>query len=319
MKMMKKVLALVMAMALVLGMAVTTFAKAPGNDGVYGTADDRGTITVNGITAEDELTVTAYQIVKAQYGTDGTGSFSGYVPLYGDVNVDETTGNITVDQDDLNNILSDIRAESPSVDPVSYTMLSDDETSYSADVPVGTYLVVIEGAETKVYNPVVVSVSYTVTEGDNDLEEGSVDVTDGSAWVKVSDTPTIDKTVSDSNETNVNGNSANVGETVTYNVTINSIPNYGGDYPVLKVVDTLSAGLTYANTNDDPLTVKVGDTVLSVGTDYTLNVEGQMITVDFVVNGEYTLNKYAGQSAVITYKAEVNEQAVVMLTVIIMM
>lgn len=314
----KKLFAIVLSLAMIMGMSLTTFAKTPGEDNVYGTSDDRGTITVNGITQEEGITVTAYQIVEAQYDQT-TGAFTGYNALYDSI---DDSGDIVapddINQDTLNSILADIRGDNPTVDPArSFSMTSTDGTSYSATVPVGTYLVVIENAETKVYNPVVVSVSYINAAGGNDLSEGIVGISDNNnAWVKVSDVPSVDKSVSDADETNQNGNSVNVGDTVTYKVTIDPIPNYGGDHPVLNVVDTLSAGLTYANTEQDPLTVIVDgaagqDVTLVEGTDYTLTVNGQTITVDFVVNENYTLNNYVGESVVITYKATVNNNAVV--------
>ena len=74
MKRMKKILAMLLALTMVLGMGLT--AMAANEDGIIGTSDDRGTITVSGIEAQadDSLTVTAYQIVKAKY--ENNGSFS---------------------------------------------------------------------------------------------------------------------------------------------------------------------------------------------------------------------------------------------------
>lgn len=307
MKKIKKVLAMIMAMAMIMGLGMTAFAANPGDDDIVGTSDDTGIITVSGITAEPEITVTAYKIVDAVY--DANDNFTGYDARY-DV-IDDVTN---ISQDELNAIIADINSGDLTVPVISEEMNTTDETSYSAEVPVGTYLVMISGAETKVYNPVVVSVSYQNDEGVNIIDEGSVSViADGNAWVKVSGVPTVDKVIDDGTDDGVKGDSADIGDIVNYDVTISPIPNYGGDHPVLNVVDTLSAGLDY---EENSLTVKIvkadgTEIPLTNGTDYTLVTKGKTIAVDFVVGGEYTLNEYVGEAAVIEYQAKVTAAAVV--------
>lgn len=299
----KKVLAMLMASAMIMGTTVTAFAANSGADNIIGTNDDEGTITVSGLATEENLSVKAYQIVEATYDATNK-NFTGYNARYNVIDDVEDIG-----QDDLNSIIADINSVAPSVEIKEFNMTSTNETSYSAEVPVGTYLVMIEGAETKVYNPVVVSVSYQNNEGQNVIEEGAVNViVDGNAWVKVSNVPTIDKVIDDGTPDGTKGNSADIGDIVEYKVTIDPIPNYGGKHPVLNVVDTLSNGLDYV---EDSLVVQIDNTPLQKGTHYTLGVEGQNITVNFVVNGSYTLNDYVGKSAVITYNAEVTNAAVV--------
>ena len=78
MKKMKKVLAFLLAMVMVLGMSVTSLAA----DNKIGNADDVGSIKVQGITVEDGVTVKAYQIIKAKYDND---VFAGYELVYPDV------------------------------------------------------------------------------------------------------------------------------------------------------------------------------------------------------------------------------------------
>lgn len=325
MKKIKKLLALVMAMTMVLGMSVTVSAA----DTIVGNNDDTGVITIKGLTPEDGITVKAYKIIEAKYDL-GYGNFTGYDFLYEDV-VEETITDYEkdIDQDVLNEILADIHAENPLVTPQVYSMdkpVDGDGSVYQATVPVGSYLVVVEGAEAKVYNPVVISVSYVNEDGTTDLSEGIVGVSDpNNGWVKVSSVPTIDKTVSDTSgddETGVKGDSVNVGDNVTYTVTIDPIPNYGGDYPVLNVVDTLSDGLAFV---ENSLSVKVIDsetkeeTSLVSGTHYTFMSKDELAAqeetgtfkVDFVVDNEYMLNDYVGDKVVITYNATVTSNAVV--------
>ena len=313
MKRMKKLFALLMTLAMVMGLGITGFA-----DSIVGNSDDRGRISVSGITYEEGIEVTAYKIIEATY--DSNGNFSGYNSLYPNVITNDEIKSInatnpddrwSISQEELNTIYATITSSTSGVN-----MEYASGTTYTADnVEIGSYLVIITGAEAKVYNPVVVSVDYGYDRENNEntLNNGSVDVeASGHAWVKVSDVPGIEKTI-EAGETDVKGNSVNIGETVSYNVTINSIPNYGGDHPILNVVDNLSAGLTYVT---DSLEVNVENsdgekTLLTLNEDYTFTPEGQKLTVNFVVNGKYTLNDYFGQKVVITYSAKVNDKAVV--------
>lgn len=302
----KKVLAMLMASAMIMGTSVTAFAANSGTDHIVGTEDDMGTITVSGITPEEGIVVTAYKIVDATYDTNR--NFTGYQARY-----DAITDFENIEQENLNSIIADIKSAEPTVPVERQDMnATDGGASYTAEVSMGTYLVMIEGADTKVYNPVVVSVSYQNEDGENVIDDGSFDVTttieDGSAWVKVSDVPTVEKVIDDGTDDGTKGNSADIGDIVNYDVTINPIPNYGGDHPVLNVVDKLSTGLDYV---EDSLTVKIDGTALTADEDYKLTVDGQNITVDFVVGGSYTLNGYVGKEAVIEYQAKVTNAAAV--------
>ena len=295
MKKMKKLLAVLMTLVMVMGLGMTSLA-----DDVIGNADDTGTITVNGIDAESGLSVVAYQIIKADYEND---NFAGYSVVYPTVEpavvVDE---NITLEH--LNAIIA-----ADKVEGTTYSMTQSGD-SYVAEVPVGTYLVVVSNAETKIYNPMIVSVNYVNVDGKNAIVGDTIaTIADGNAWIKESGLPTFTKVEADvnGNTTNENayGNSINVGSDVAYTLTIGSVPYYGGSHPVFNVVDTLDASLTYKG----DLAVTVDGNALKEGKDYTLTVDGQVITVNFVVEGKYTLNGYQGKNVVITYKATLNDKA----------
>lgn len=318
MKRMKKILAMLMASTMVLGMAMTANAADPKNpDGIVGTEDDKGTITVSGIEAENGITVTAYPIVKATY--DGNSNFNGYDVVYDSVNpvidLEKTYSNgaVEIGLDHLNAIIAAKNTQDAVV-------MTSQNGTYTADVPVGAYLVEVSGAEAKVYSPIVVSVNYQNKDGDNAINGGAVNViADGNAWIKESDVPTFTKTERDVSgdktaETDF-GNSVNVGSEIEYTLTIKPIPYYGGAHPVLNIVDTLDEGLTYV---EGSLTVGLEQQPLSEGgfeanKDYTFtkSPDGKTLTVDFVVGGNYTLNDYAdpANSIVITYKATLNENA----------
>lgn len=329
MKKMKKVLAFLLAMVMVLGMSVTSLAA----DNKIGNADDVGNIKVQGITVEDGVTVKAYQIIKAKYDND---VFAGYELVYPDVEGADITltdkdgkpVNVEITEAQLSKLaayLTDEETTLPDDAVVRDMTLGADGTATANDLPVGSYLVMIEGAETKVYNPTVVSIYYVNADGTgNTLDEGELNiVSTENAWVKVSDAPHVEKWMLEDDET-IKGNTVNIGDEVEFMVPVTPIPNYGGEYPVFNVVDTLDKGLAL-NQVDGAAALAVyvsggsgldsgfGTDMLSKDTDYTLTtdtVEGRtVITVDFVVNGAYTLNDYVGKDLVIMYTATLTADA----------
>lgn len=335
MKKFKKILAIVLSMVMVLGMGVTAFAEDGEADGgtpgknVIGDSDDTGEIKVSGIAYEENnnVTVTAYQIIKANY--DNGGSFSGYANVYADSGiVIGTSGEaIQIAEANLTAILDNHINKSDVAEDTTYSMTLSEQGEATATVPVGSYLIVIKGAETKVYSAAVASLyyGYDTDENGNVIEGGELNLVSADGWVKVNDAPSVDKNIVKDSDT-VKGDSANIGDTIQYQVEIDPVPYYGGTYPVLNVVDTLSKGLTYTGTTEDNnVTVKVGDKELVKGTDYTVTVSATtdgkaVISVDFVVDGykeaqaaegktvpnNYTLNEYAGKKVVISYSAVLN-------------
>lgn len=127
--------------------------------------------------------------------------------------------------------------------------------------------------------------------------------------------PTVDKTVAGDqglNENN-NGGSANVGDTLTYTLT-SKVPDMTGyDSYVFKFVDTLSNGLSLLASSDTGVTVKIGaNSELIQGTDFTVTVSGQQLTVDlsdYLTKNKSKLN--AGDPITVTYEAKVKADAVV--------
>lgn len=280
-----------MAAAMIMGLGITTMA-APntGGDGKFGTSDDTATISVSGV--EHGCTVKAYQIIKAKYENTG-GQFSGYEAMYvTDPAISITPGaSVTITQDQMDQLEKMTLDEA---EPV--TMNWKEATStYEADVAPGTYLVRVTDSETHIYNTMVVSVYYTET----GLDEEPLNVTNVEA--KKIEHPDLTKKVD-----GVDGNSAEIGDTVNYEITVNPIPHYSGNYPVFNIEDKLSAGLTYV---EGSLKVEVEDSGEING--YESSVSGQTITIDFVTDDGYILNDYTGKSMTITYSATVNGSATV--------
>lgn len=121
MKKMKKILSVVLTLAMVLGMSVTTFAE---QNNIIGDNDDKGTITIQGFeTVEGKdtdgntvwnlptnLKIEAYQIIKAVYANNQTfddndegqddGSFSGYKVVYDKTTLGVNDDDLVIDIDD---------------------------------------------------------------------------------------------------------------------------------------------------------------------------------------------------------------------------
>lgn len=302
----KKIGALLVAAVMVLSMCTAAFADA-GNDGIIGTADDTGKITVEKVDDEEGVSVSAYPIALAKYENN---TFSGYEK--------KVTNDLTLEQPteaQLMAIFEEVKDNTNNW--LSLSKDSEDSTKWSRDnCKVGMYLVKVSGSEAHSYNLAVVSVSYVNKNGSNAIDEGStnMELKNGVTKVKKSSAPTVDKQIKVSDTTTTKGNTVNIGDKVPYVVTINPIPYYAGKHPVLNVEDILSAGLTL-----DKASVKVqikdGNTVSDLDSaKYDIVKEHNKLAVNFVKtdvegNKNYTLNEFEGKEVVITYEATVNNNA----------
>ena len=337
MKKMKKFLAVILSLSMILGMSITSFAAEGGNAGTdkkIGTSDDTATITVRNV--DSATSVTAYPFIKATYGkNDNNTDFKGYEVLDAFASVDPAIEATTKDDKTLEykltqSQISQIRSEltdSSEKYVMNQTQGEDGEGTgtYTADVPIGAYLVVVEGSETSTYNAMVVSAYYKTEDVDGETNN-IIEMKNAAAEAKKSTEPSLDKKITGLNgDVNVNGtekgNSVNLGDVLTYTVTIGNIPSYTGAYPVFNVTDTLSSGLKYVANS---LKVKADTTELAEETYYTLtssNTEnGNKLSLDFVKEGyadsqdpkpenDYTLDKCAGKTLTLTYQVEVTDAA----------
>lgn len=327
MKKLKKILSIVLTLAMVLGMSVTTWA-AENPDGRVGTSDDKGDIVIKNV--EKDVNVSLYKIVEATYDTNG--NFSGY-----------TTTNATyeailkgeaekVDYSALANINADVinALGAAKVEATKVTMgtpiysKTQDETDTTKELGtytceslgVGMYLVVLSGAESTIYNYAVASIYYTVEDDDNVLVDGNTEnkalnILDATIVAKASDHPTVEKTAKENGTVT---NSVDIGDKVDYEVVIEPVPYYAGSNPVLKVEDTLSDGLSLDTEAGIVVTAfKQGQetegTTLNPTVDLKETTPHQKIKVNFVENGAYLLNEYAGGKVVIKYSAILNNNA----------
>lgn len=333
MKKFKKILALALSLAMVLGMSVTTFAatKADGKT-EFGTEGDKGSIEIAGIAKEDGINIALYPVVEAVYDTQ-TKVFLRYDVAKGaDGNAlytlnKDADGNYIIDQDALDAIGTTAQTSGTALTGVNWTYDETDKVYKTTTdcVPVGMYLVVITGAETKIYNYAVASLYYTVEEGENAVGGGTLTLKNANAIVKVSSHPDVNKTAKDAAEDGKVVTSADIGDLIYYTLPITNVPYYGGDNPVLNLVDTLSDGLSFQESSLAVKTTAADGTAVTLnkGTDYTLTVgptkdaEGNFvltagqIKIDFVVGDQYKLNDYAGKTVTVTYAARLNEHAAI--------
>ena len=302
----KKIGALLVAAVMVLSMCTAAFADDV-DDGIIGTADDKGKITVENVDDENGVSVSAYPIALAKYENN---TFIGY-----EKKVSTGFELESPKEDQLKAIFEEVKDNN---NWLPLTKDTDVKTTWSREnCQVGMYLVKVSGSESYSYNLAVVSVSYTNKDGNSyKIEDGKTDMElkNGVTKVKKSSAPTVDKQIKVSDTTTTKGNTVNIGDKVLYVVTINPIPYYAGKHPVLNVEDILSAGLTL-----DKASVKVqikdGNTVSDLDSaKYDIVKENNKLAVNFVKtdvagNKNYTLNEFEGKEVVITYEATVNNNA----------
>ena len=326
MKKMKKILAMLLALTMVLGMGLTAMAEDKKPEKI-----DTATATIEGI-KEDPATIKLYQLVDAEYNEKGLTGYSldnnlttadladFYNPTYTEIMNISKKNLVEYSQleDATPNAITWTK-EKTSNEPAIY--------SYSTSLEAGMYLVKIIGSGDVVYNPMIISIGYDAKKAGNSntLTPGSVDATSG--WelqdavvaVKSSQisltkegTDSTPETAGNTDDTNVK-----VGDAVNYTVTT-TIPSYSAQYTkvTFDVTDKLVNGLTYANAegiNTTPV-VKVNNVALTANTDYTLTFanDGKSFTISF---NEAYVKSLAGKTeaereVVITYEAYLTADAI---------
>lgn len=283
MKHTRRIASLLLALVMVFAMATTAMA-ADHDSGKGGSA----TITVN--SAEASNTYKIYKVFNAK--SDGTSTNISYQLVSGKTTAPDgfsvdAAGNVSYNGSNTELTATDIEKIASYVnetDLVATVTTSVGETSFK-----------VTGLEYGYYY-------ITTTTG----SLVTVDSTNPSATVNDKNTPpTIEKKVNGEDSV-----TAKIGEKVTYTVTVKA--HKGATNYVFH--DQMTAGLTL-DTTTEPV-VKVGETSLTQGTDYTLtkfqnetNDDVDDITITFTKT--YLDSISADTDIVITYYATVNENAVI--------
>lgn len=331
----------------------------------YPTKDDKATITVNGF-VDDQVNadnVYAYQIVKALYNQNGQTGFSGYIAMVDVIDVenpvpvtslfDASDNPIYPNSTQIAELAENNDILSSSKNPGQYKMtkgtVGDDGTvAFTAEVPVGEYLILAKSKDQEtIYNPMVVSVYYTVDANGNEVvatkpisanEWWGLATID--AYVKTS-TPTVLKEIVDNSRHNPasdsgkHGDDHAIGDTVDFKIT-SMIPSYSAMFEntdgvettikpiVYNITDTMEAGLSYDSATG--VTVKVGSTEFTAATGtsevvkndnndslaFTYNVvkddDNKVIGYKLVFAQDFIL-AHDNETVTVTYKAEITDAA----------
>ena len=334
MKKLKKLVGLVLALAMVMGLTVTSFAA------------DSYTITINNST--DGYVYTAYQIfdgdlsyeyeeyTQSSAPTDGTqlytydSSTDTYTEAaYADV------GTFYVRNTVLSNITWGNGITEAGIAAVKAKYNTDDAAEVAAKITteaeaeafakvIGSY--VTNGtASTDVGDTYTISVgeagyyliaNTTVPEKDSAYTSYILEVVDNVTVDPKSDIPSLDKTVSDINDSDnstVQGDTDSadydIGDAVPFTLTATLPTNYS-DYSSYKLVfhDTMSSGLTF---NSNSVKVTIDDTKIdSSNYSVTPTTDTAGITsVTITFNDLKTTAATASSKVVVTYTATLNEEA----------
>ena len=154
MKRFKKVFAVILSLAMVLGMSLTSFAADP----------NPAPIEINGITKEGEtnnIKVFAYKIINY----DPVGK---YVPVVKDSIDTDANGQLTPTGENIQALFYEHLNELGT--PVEITDFTENNGEYTytfdpkdleGNAVVGSWMIVVDGATKYVYNPAIVSISQT--------------------------------------------------------------------------------------------------------------------------------------------------------------
>ena len=310
MKRTKKIFAMLLAFTMILGMTLTASAETTT---ATPSSNDKLKISATNI-EEADVTVTAYQIVEANYTENGFTGYSWAVGC-GFANTKEVfvNGVLNLSDTELAALTSKIS------DLSSFEMEKDtntDTTYVSKEkLEAGTYMILVTGSASTIYNPMIASVYYKVdgtgiaTDAVNATDKWSLETKN--AYAK-SDKPSVDKVIVKADDIEVKGDDGAYNENINFKVT-GVIPSYSKQYTTVNynIVDTLSTGLSFVSNekdvivkveSDEPTTeiVKAGDDT------YSVTISGQIMTIAFA--SDYI--KANGLKEVeVTYVAKINENA----------
>lgn len=314
-----------LAMALTMLLSVNVSADW----GVPPTDSDTGEIKVTNVKNETGVTVKAYKIVEGDYitgggirgykWTSGVKTLSGFETKDAFV-VTDGEKNLNLSAADMATLAAAARKGSlgDAIEMTSGSPDSNNKVTYTgSNLGVGTYLVLVEGSSATVYNPMLVSIYYTVDgKFKNEVSaEDSWQIGNSNSYAKSSEPEITKEIISDNRQAGTGegkGDDAGIGDTMTFEVTA-TIPDYtSGQYtnPVVKVSDVLPAGLTYV-----PATMNVvikGGSELSENTDYTLvtTTSGDNSGGGFTVTlNNNTIINNPQKTVLIHYSAKVNDKA----------
>ena len=299
MKALKKSFALLLALMMVLALGTTAFAA------------ESYSITVKNPNTSISMAgnvYSAYKLFNVTYSdvTETSGNYA-YTVTEEFKDFEYTVGDNTYEGESLIAYLATLSDNAEALDTFAEAALK-----YAKDNSIAAAGSVTAGAGATEATISVPSAGYYLVAGSATAPDNqtvvaacSLTTTDPTAEVTVkADVPSIEKKIVEG-DTLVPANTASIGDTVTFQLS-SKVPNMKGYEKYFFVMnDTLSEGLTY--NGNDTMTVKIGDTTLTRDTDYTVEANGQNITIIFKNFIQY--KEQAGAAVTVTYSATLNEKA----------
>lgn len=299
-----KVLALCLAMVMMLSMSITSFA--------LDLATDKGSITVNGLSSDNDATVTAYKVIDINFDatnqqpvepvytwTDEMAAWFADAGAQYDAYIDTTNENaVTKNYTELSvtglKTFYDAVKGAGLTEAATGTIVND--TCTLSGLSAGEYLVIAEKAG-GTYQPMTakVDVKYNKDTSEWEIENAEINLK-GSA-------PTIEKEAT-------TGTDVKIGDVVDYKLTVD-IPVYPDNATATRFVisDTLSDGLTL---DVDSITICIGnETTTLEDTYYNLNTDtANSFTFDLAAHYKEIRAAYPDAEKIyVKYSATVNADA----------
>lgn len=317
-KMWKKVMTIILALVMTLGLGTSVQAAALSS----GENTNSTNVTITGLPADKTVTFATYQVIKTKFDTAANEltyqltDWAKAVLATGGKTEDDvikeisklnTTGTSTTEQD---NIVNQLAAASKTAYSALWTV-SSDKTTATANLPIGSYLVMASCTDMTFLNMLVsVNAKADSTDPNGWILEGEGAVLKGNPL-------SVDKKITGKKgtalQTPIDETTAAIGDTLSYTVTAN-VPHYPANatHTTFKVKDTPTNLEIKQNTvkvygvkadgTDDELTGQFTPTLDGNGV-LTVDMSEKYLTL-FCANGTYP---YA--TVKITYDAVLMESA----------
>lgn len=307
MKTVKRALALVLALTLLLAMSATVFA-----------ADDTYTITISGDNVVAGHIYEAYQIFKGDLAEKDSKTILSNIEWGSGVNGDALLTALKADAT-LGNDFKDCTTAAQVADVLATYGSDAGKTQQFAKLAGANLNATVAGTSTwnesgKNYSISSLAPGYYLVKDKDDSAPSSdaytryiLQVVHNVTVNAKTDVPTVDKNIKEG-DTSVKANNASIGDVINYEVK-SAVPDMTGYTKYFFVMnDTLSKGLTY---NDD-MVIKVGNTTLTKDTGYTVtavkNANGTT-SIEIVFKNFVGYKDQVGADVIVTYSATLNQDA----------
>lgn len=318
-KMWKKVMTIILALVMTLGLGTSVQAAALSS----GENTNSTNVTITGLPADKTVTFSTYQVIKTKFDTAANEltyqltdwakavlATGGKIEdaVIEDISKLTTTGTSTTEQD---NIVNQLAAAASKTEYSATWTVSSDKTTATANLPIGSYLVMASCTDMTFLNMLVsVNAKANTTDPNGWILEGEGAVLKGNPL-------SVDKKITGKKgtalQTPIDETTAAIGDTLSYTVTAD-VPHYPANaiHTKFKVKDT-PTNLEIKQNTVKVYSVKANGTETDLTGQFTPTLDGNgVLTVDmsekyltlFCANGTYP---YA--TVKITYDAVLMESA----------